>query len=176
MGDIPFKCEICQGLQNAGEEGKFDDWATSTPFTSLQSQSVRCSGPCVPIWTGVKQLVSTNAALNTSELRIGGGLGSSSVLRLLGSHDFQSTFDVEFFTEKACNTGASSVESSSGAYETQAHHGHGRCSAKHAMFSQSHSRLSAVQGSLNGSSNVPTVTKLVGAKLSRHLCPHVSSM
>jgi hypothetical protein len=106
MGDIPFKCEICQGLQSAREVGKFDDWSTSTPLTSLQSQSVRCSGPCVPIWTGVKQLVSTDAALNTSELRIGGGLGSSSVLRLLGSHDFQSTFDVEFFTEKVCNAGS----------------------------------------------------------------------
>lgn len=106
MGDIPFKCEICQGLQSAGEEGKFNDWSTSTPLTSLQSQSLRCSGPCVLIWAGAKQLVSKDAALNTSELRMGGGLGSSSVLRLLGSHDFQTKFDVEFFTEKACNAGS----------------------------------------------------------------------
>jgi hypothetical protein len=103
MGDIPFKCEICQGLQSAGEEGKFNDWSTSTPLTFLQSQSLRCSGPCVLIWAGVKQLVSTDAVLNTSELRMGGGPGSSSVLRLLGLHDFQTKFDVEFFTEKACN-------------------------------------------------------------------------
>jgi hypothetical protein len=106
MGDIPFKCEICQGLQSAGEEGKFNDWSTSTPLTSLQSQSLRCSGPCALIWAGVKQLVSADAVLNTSELRMGGSIGSSSVLRLLGSHDFQTKFDVEFFTEKACTAGS----------------------------------------------------------------------
>jgi hypothetical protein len=97
------KCEICQGLQNAADQGKFDDWSTATPLTSLQRQSSQCSGPCSLIWIGLKQLVAADAQLRTNELRMGGGPGSSSVLRMLGMYDVQTTFDVGFFTKEACN-------------------------------------------------------------------------